>query len=203
MPTTPFGIWYPGSSDAVTPLETTFSTMASSIDNVLAGNVQIHRVDNITQRNALVSQFPPSATDPLVVWRADATNGQELEYTKNGTTWHYVSTSEDDTGWVSVTPAAGISPIPTGAAVRRIGHVVYYRGGFGAVSLTTSGTVVGTVAAEFRPVTSVDGSVSGIGLGSGAVARATVSSNGNITIIPPTNQTTGVYLKGLSGYLVN
>lgn len=101
MPTTSQGIWYPGSSDAVTPLETTFSTMASSIDNILAGNVQIHRVANTSARNALVSQFPPSAANPLFVWRADAPNGRELEYTKNGTTWYYVNTSEDDTGWVT------------------------------------------------------------------------------------------------------
>lgn len=108
-----------------------------------------------------------------------------------------------DTGWVGVTPAAGLSPLLTGAAVRRIGRVVYYRGGLSGVSLSTSGTVVGTVAAEFRPVTSVDGSVSAVGLGSGAVARATVSSSGAITIIAPTNQTSSVYLKGLSGYLVD
>ena len=95
MPTTSQGIWYPGSSDAVTPLETAFSTMASSIDNILAGDVQIHKVANTTARNALVSQFPPSASNPLFVWRADAPSGRELEYTKNGTTWHYVNTSED------------------------------------------------------------------------------------------------------------
>jgi hypothetical protein len=145
MPTTPFGIWYPGSSDAVTPLETAFSTMASSIDNVLAGNVQIHRVANTTERNALVSQFPPSAANPLVVWRANATNGQELEYTKNGTTWHYVNTSEDDTGWVALTTSSGGS---TGLAVRRIGSQVYLQGEVWGV---TAGATLFTLAPQFRP----------------------------------------------------
>lgn len=146
MPTTPLGIWYPGSSDVVTPLETAFSTMASSIDNVLAGGVQIHRVDNITQRNALVSQFPPSATDPLVVWRADATNGQELEYTKNGTTWYYVSTSEDDTGWVSLTLQNGWSASNPSPRVRRVGKVVSMEG-----RVTGGSGVIATLDAQFRP----------------------------------------------------
>lgn len=108
-----------------------------------------------------------------------------------------------DTGWVNITPADGLSPIGSGAAVRRIGHAVYYRGGLSGVSLSTSGTVVGTVTAEFRPVGGIDGSVSAVGLGSGDVARGVVSAAGIITIIAPTNQTSSVYLKGLSGYLVS
>lgn len=95
MPTTSQGIYFPDANTNVTPLHTVFSTMASSIDNILAGDVQIHKVANTTQRNALVSQYGANPANPLFVWRADAPSGRELEYTKNGTTWHYVNTSED------------------------------------------------------------------------------------------------------------
>lgn len=97
MPTTSQGIYYPDAATNVAPLHTVFSTMASSINSILAGDVQVHRVANTTARNALVSQFPPTAANPLFVWRADAPNGRELEYTKNGSTWQYYSSSEDPT----------------------------------------------------------------------------------------------------------
>lgn len=147
MPITPQGIWYPGSSDDVTPLETTFSAMASSIDNILSGDVQIHRVANTTERNALVSQYPPSASSPLFVWRANATNGRELEYTKDGTNWYYINTSEDDTGWVNLTlengwtVSAGRTP-----QVRRIGNIVQMQG-----RVEGGSGNVATLPPQFRP----------------------------------------------------
>lgn len=147
MPTTSQGIYYPDSTTNVAPLHTVFSTMATSIDNILAGDVQIHKVANTTARNALVAQFPPSAANPLFVWRADATNGQELEYTKNGTTWHYVNTSEDDTGWVSLSLQNGWS-VSFAPQVRRIGKVVQMRG---RVTGGTPGTSITTLDSQFRP----------------------------------------------------
>jgi hypothetical protein len=157
MPTTPQGIWYPGSSDNVTPLETTFSTMASSIDNILAGDVQIHRVANTTARNALVSQFPPSNANPLVVWRADATNGRQLEYTKNGTTWHYIPSTEDNSGPTALTIVAGTGQYnPT---VRRIGRevaldgAIQQAGGGGRPSIANeTWTKVTTLPVGMRPL---------------------------------------------------
>ena len=106
-----------------------------------------------------------------------------------------------DTGWIAVPPIAPFSS--TGAQVRRIGNLVLFRGYFTGGALSTGGTNVGTVPAGYRPPTGVDGSVSAVGLGSGALARATVSAAGVISIIPPTNGTAAVYLKGLSGYTVN
>lgn len=146
MPTTPQGIYYPDSTTNVAPLHTVFSAMASSIDDALAGGVQIHRVANVTERNALVPQFPPSAANPLFVWRADATNGQELEYTKNGTTWHYVSTSEDDTGWVSLTLQNGWTAANPSPRVRRVGKVVSMEG-----RVTGGAGVIAELPAQFRP----------------------------------------------------
>ena len=156
MPTTASGIYYPDSSTAFNPLETVFSTMASSIENILAGDVQIHRVSNTTQRNALVPQFPPTNANPLFVWRADAPNGQELEYTKNGSTWQYYSSSEDDTGWTAIAPASGFSS--ASAEVRTIAGITYLRGFISGSMTANNTTTIGTVPAGHRPVTSVGGS---------------------------------------------
>lgn len=125
MPTTSQGIYFPDANTNVTPLHTVFSTMASSIDNILAGDVQIHKVANTTQRNALVSQYGANPANPLFVWRADAPNGRELEYTKNGTTWYYVPTTADVSSWNNISIGGGL----TGTAQYRVvsGTTVHVR----------------------------------------------------------------------------
>lgn len=44
-------------------------------------------VANTTERAAVATAIAPSTSRPLVVWRADAPAGQNLETTTNGTTW--------------------------------------------------------------------------------------------------------------------
>jgi hypothetical protein len=200
MPTTANGVYYPDSATNITPLETVFSTMASSIDNILAGDVQIHRVANTTARNALAASLTPTAANPVFVWRADAPNGQELEYTKNGTTWYYVNTSEDDTGWVAITPAGGFTA--TGAALRKIGNTVYARGYVSGTIPANTTTNVGPVPSGMIPAGGLDWTISAVGQGNGAIIRAGVSGGGQIQVFSTVTTSSAVYLKGLSGYLV-
>lgn len=150
MPTTSQGIYYPDSATNITPLHTVLATMASSIDTILDGDVQVHRVANTTARNALVSQFPPSAANPLFVWRADADNGRELEYTKNGTTWYYYSSSED-TSSATVPLRSGFTHNVT-LTVTRDGNTVFLRGRVSG-SFTTGNQIIGDIPVGFRPTT--------------------------------------------------
>src|SRR5690606_9654199 len=120
MPTTSQGIYYPDAATNITPQHTVLATMASSIDTILDNDTQIHRVANTTARAALASSSSPTAAKPLFVWRADAPNGRELEYTKNGTVWQYYSSNED-----SATYAVPLGAGFTGAATAtRIGTLV-------------------------------------------------------------------------------
>lgn len=178
MPTTSQGIYYPDSTTNVAPLHTVFSTMASSIDTVLAGGVRVHRAANTTARNALVSQFPPSAANPLIVWRADAPNGRELEYTKNGSTWHYYSSSEDDTGWVAVSAATGFTN--NAGRVRRIGNQVFYEGAFSGSFAANTTTHIATVPVGYRPSTGTNTITAGAATQGVAVYYMNVEPSGQV-----------------------
>lgn len=48
---------------------------------------------------AAAGQPAPSATVPLLAWRADAAPGRELEYTKDGALWAAVAAI--DSGWIT------------------------------------------------------------------------------------------------------
>ena len=73
------------------------------------------RVANVAGRtNIFTAVGPGSTADPVMVWRADAPAGRQLEYNVTSdnavANWHYVPTSQEDTGWVnitSITPLAG------------------------------------------------------------------------------------------------
>lgn len=104
-----------------------------------------------------------------------------------------------DTGWVDIAPASGFSS--TRAAVRRIGKEIKYRGYInGTIS---SGATIGTVPTGFRP-TAVDDTLDNTVTGQSAIIRAQViPASGAIVVYPPASILTNVYLKGLSGYLVD
>lgn len=78
---------------------------------------RIWRVANVTGRTAIFNSVGPGTTaSPVMVWRADAPAGRNLEYNVTSdnavANWHSYSSSQfsDDTGWVnitSITPLAG------------------------------------------------------------------------------------------------
>ena len=120
------GVLFYQDSDNFTP-PASLNLAQSNLSDLLSSGVRFKRVANTTERSALVTSIGLAnitAANPLHVWRADATAGRQYEYTTNGTTWHTVVTSEQDTGWQSVTLASGY----TGTAyVRKQGNRVYVR----------------------------------------------------------------------------
>lgn len=131
-----------------------------SAQNDTAAN-RIWNVANITGRTNLFNLIGASASRPLYVHRQDAPVGRQLEYnrtTSNVTdNWHYVKTSEDDTGWVQ---CPTISPFqPQGSSsfrVRRTGNWVSIEWGIAPTGVTANSVQdVATVPVGFRPPSGV------------------------------------------------
>lgn len=91
-------------TDNLVPLHSTLNTLTASISDAFNENVRIYPVSSTSSRSALVSQIGLSnisTAKPLFVWRSNATQGRNLEYTTNGSTWHYYSSSDDSTGFIT------------------------------------------------------------------------------------------------------
>ena len=137
----------------------------SNLSDLLAAGVRFKRVANITARSALVTSIGLAnitADNPLFVWRADATAGFRLEYTSNGSDWHTVVTSEQDTGWRSVALA---SPYTGTAAVRKQGNRVYVRWTCStSFAASAAALPLFTVPVGYRPLTDVAAVLGGTSL---------------------------------------
>lgn len=77
-------IFFPTASDLFAP-HLHMQQLADSITSVVP-------VANRTERTAVVDRMvsegkPPTAANPLIVYRADAPVGDRIEYSDNGTTW--------------------------------------------------------------------------------------------------------------------
>lgn len=156
MPTTTeLGLPLFNGTDNVTPLATTLNLISSTATSAMLAAVRIQTVANTTARNALVATFNPTAQKPLFVWRADATAGQNIEYTTNGVDWATVLTSATATGWVDCTLASGISARSATyrPQVRRdASGMIHFRGQFNNFTGQTGSTVeLCTIPEGFRP----------------------------------------------------
>ena len=79
-----------GPTDPIEPIQSLFNGISTAVSSRLGSDVQIRRVANVAGRTAAVasrSSRPISVSDPLIVWRADAESGSELEVTTNGSNW--------------------------------------------------------------------------------------------------------------------
>ena len=84
------GVLFYQDSDNFTP-PASLNLAQSNLSSLIGNNTRFRRVANITARNALVASIGTAnitPDNPLLVWRADAAAGLQLEYSTNGTTWH-------------------------------------------------------------------------------------------------------------------
>lgn len=93
------GIAYPLGTDEFSP-QADMKALADS----LRGRA-IVPVANTAERADKAAALSPSAANPLIVFRASATAGRELEYTTDGATWQVVDVSFDV--WQSLQPESG------------------------------------------------------------------------------------------------
>ena len=83
------GVLFYQDSDNFTP-PASLNLAQSNLSSLIGNNTRFRRVANLTARNALVASIGAAnitPDNPLLVWRADAASGLQLEYTTNGTIW--------------------------------------------------------------------------------------------------------------------
>lgn len=84
------GIIFLEETDAISPFHTLINALQQGTSDAISAGVRIVKVANTTERAAAVSANTPSTSSPVFVWRTDAGEGRQLEYTVNGTTWYTV-----------------------------------------------------------------------------------------------------------------
>ena len=181
------GVLFYQDSDNFTP-PASLNLAQSNLSSLLGESPRFKKVANTTARTALVSSIGLAnitPANPLLVWRANAAAGSQLEYTTNGTTWEVFVTSEylaaQDTGWVACTiNGSGWTNVPSEPVqVRRIGKHVYMRGAALNSTLAQGTTVtMGNVPTGFRPSQRAMFSAT---LNSVANLFIRIETNGNIT----------------------
>lgn len=94
-------------TDSMQPLHPVLNSITTSVSNAFNKNVRTYNVANIAERTALFNTIGPGTTaKPVRVWRADAPAGRQEEFNVTGSNatgnWHYVTTSQSDTGYEDI-----------------------------------------------------------------------------------------------------
>lgn len=109
-------------------------------------------VANTTERAQMISDLTaagvaPSATNPVLVYRADATAGFELEYTINGSTWRVLAATDRSTATSGIITAASGWDIASQQGRKQDGtayiSVLFTRTG-GTITVGTNGDITNT-----------------------------------------------------------
>ena len=147
-------------TDNVVPLQTTLNAISSSVSTSLNSTVRTFKVANDTERNALATSRPPTATNPLIVFNSASGKG-----------YHEINTGSGWSRWIPIvpyttttaTPAAGYSTtIPL--VCSRYGNIVTVTGAIrlasGNITESTVGTTY-TLPESYRPSALVEGAAFG------------------------------------------
>ena len=102
-----------GPTDPITPIQGLLNGVSTAVSSKLGAQSQIVRIANVAGRAAAVtarSGRAITAADPLIVWRGDALNGSQIEYTADGTTWRSYS---ETPVWSAMTTGVDLVGIST------------------------------------------------------------------------------------------
>ena len=152
------GVLFYQDSDNFTP-PASLNLAQSNLSSLLGESPRFKKVANTTARTALVSSIGLAnitPANPLLVWRADAAAGSQLEYTTNGSTWNVLVTNEylaaQDTGWVNAPLRSGFTGF---LRVRRIGSVVTMASSVAGTWTANTATGIADVPVGYRPFTAI------------------------------------------------
>lgn len=206
MATTASGVTIMGSDPTttpLTPLQDHFNNLGKSLNGRVIAPVATttERASTVTARSTDGQAVTTSL--PLIVYRADAAAGDEIEISEDGTNWRILR-SITDSGWVAVTMATGWT---TNSAlyVRKVGNVVRFKGYIAnnASSIVPSGdnSTVCTLDAAYRPGANFYGAGGGWVSGGAApeyrAQAVTVLTTGVMNLHANGNQTR-IFLDGVS-----
>ena len=203
------GVLFYQDSDNFTP-PASLNLAQANLSSLLSNSPRFRRVANLTARNALVASIGTAnitPDNPLLVWRADAATGGQLEYTTNGTTWEILVTSQYlaslDTGWINVTVGAGYTAaVPV--QVRSKFGIIYWRGSVTKGTAWTSSYQVVIPTANIPtwaiPSRNTADSASTLHVGSTATTVIGLISSTGLNVALSATTSSAVNLNGLSGY---
>jgi len=146
MPITDTGLVVPAATDA-------FDPQGDMVDlaNSTTGRIVVP-VANVAERTALAGKVAPTLGRPLLVFRADAPAGRNLEYSTDGTTWTVVPAGDSGVqtptlinGW---TAYGSPYQVPV---VQKVGGIVYIDGMFRSTGGSVQNQTVGTLPVGCRP----------------------------------------------------
>ena len=123
-------------TDNVVPLQTAFNGLSSSVSTALNATVRTFKVANDTERNALATSRPPTASNPLVVFNSASGKG-----------YHEINTGS---GW------SRLIPVNSGHRISLVMDNTYRLSTsanttMGTVTIDTAGTYLVYYTARFRP----------------------------------------------------
>ena len=153
------GVLFYQDSDNFTP-PASLNLAQANLSSLIGNNPRFRRVANITARNALVASIGTSnitLDNPLLVWRADAAAGLQLEYTTDGTVWRQYADKQHarSVGDAALTMSNGFSGAAAGGwlgmTIRAEGALVIINGLFTRATAWGVGAVIGTVPAGWAP----------------------------------------------------
>ena len=186
-----------GPTDPITPIQGLLNGVSTAVSSKLGAQSQIVRIANVADRAAAVtarSGRAITAADPLIVWRGDAADGYQIEYTTNGTAWSGLFTSNppmarvrttgvsvgnsattlDFTAWNRLDSAYFSLPASNRLRVAQAGIYSIHVDGNGSTS------AFGRL--DMNLTTSVDNPNTGVGVYGGRFSSSSTASSGSVSL---------------------
>ena len=181
------GVLFYQDSDNFTP-PASLNLAQSNLSSLIGNNTRFRRVANITARNALVASIGTAnitPDNPLLVWRADAAAGLQLEYTTNGTIWRQYADKQyydarivgDATLTMSNGFLGAVGGGWIGMTIRAEGALVIINGLFTRATPWGVGETIGTVPSGWAPPRREKGNGADVLAGGTVVADAAGAAN--------------------------
>lgn len=186
-----------GPTDPVEPLQGLLNGISTAVSGKIGAGAQIVRIPNMAGRVGAVAARAGraiTAADPLIVWRGDAADGYQIEYTTNGTTWAGLFTTDPPMARVRISAGSiGNSPsIRDYTAWNRFDSAYFSlpssnrlrvaQAGIYSVHLDATGTTSAFGRLDINVYTSVDNANTGVGIYGGLFSSSATVTSGSVSL---------------------